>query len=197
MSAAERQLITSEQSAGFILLMGAVIALICANLPYTAKTYQAIVHHSSGIVLFHHTIGARFWVNEVLMCLFFFHIGLELKYNLVNGALKNRRVAAMPLYGAIGGMLVPALCFFIFNRTTAELKGWAIPTATDIAFALGALSRWLQYGFQLLQDTPKTSDISQDIAKMAPRYLKTLPAACSRDPCVASPQKKHSPLGGR
>ena len=140
MPATPRHAINNEQYAGFILLLGAVIALICANLPYTAVTYQAIVHHSSGIELFHHTIGARFWVNEVLMCLFFFHIGLELKYNLVNGALKNRRVAAMPLYGAIGGMLVPALCFFIFNRTAAELKGWAIPTATDIAFALGALS---------------------------------------------------------
>ena len=70
-----RHAINNEQYAGFILLLGAVIALICANLPYTAEPYQALVHHSSGIELFHHTIGARLRVNEVLMCLFFFHIG--------------------------------------------------------------------------------------------------------------------------
>ena len=74
------------------------------------------------------------------MCVFFFNIGLELKYNLVNGALKNKRVATMPFLGAIGGMLVPAACFIIFNTTPSELRGWAIPTATDIAFAIGALS---------------------------------------------------------
>lgn len=140
MSSTRSQSINNEQYAGLVLLLGAVVALLCANLPYTSATYRAIVHHNSGIVLFHHTIGARFWVNEVLMCLFFFHIGLELKYNLVNGALKNKRVAAMPLYGAIGGMLVPAFCFLVFNSTSAQIKGWAIPTATDIAFALGALS---------------------------------------------------------
>ena len=129
-----------ELTAGLVLLMSAIIALLFANIPSTAPLYKAIIHHNSGYELFHHPIGARFWVNEVAMCVFFFNIGLELKYHLVNGALKNRRVAAMPFLGAIGGMLVPAACFIIFNNTPSELRGWAIPTATDIAFAIGALS---------------------------------------------------------
>ena len=129
-----------ELTAGLVLLVSAIIALLFANIPSTASLYKAIIHHNSGYELFHHPIGARFWVNEVAMCVFFFNIGLELKYHLVNGALKNRRVAAMPFLGAIGGMLVPAACFIIFNNTPSELRGWAIPTATDIAFAIGALS---------------------------------------------------------
>ena len=128
-----------ELAAGIVLLISAIIALLFANIPSTASLYKAIIHHSSGYELFP-TIGARFWINEVAMCVFFFNIGLELKYNLVNGALKNKRVATMPFLGAIGGMLVPAACFIIFNNTPSELRGWAIPTATDIAFAIGALS---------------------------------------------------------
>ena len=124
-----------------LLMTTTVIALILANLPSTNVNYFALVNYTSGISLFHHDLGLRFVVNEILMCVFFFHIGLELKYSLCNGDLRQPQVATMPLYGAVGGMLVPMLCYLYFNFSTGgALRGWAIPTATDIAFALGVLA---------------------------------------------------------
>lgn len=126
---------------GVLLLVTTLIAMLLANFDTTAENYQHLVRYSTGVTMFHHDIGLRFVVNEVLMCLFFFNIGLELKYNLFNGELSDRKVAAMPFIGAIGGMIMPALIYVLCNQLNdGQLRGWAIPTATDIAFAIGVLS---------------------------------------------------------
>ena len=126
---------------GLLLMVTTLIALVLANIPATRSNYQALVHYTSGITLFHHDIGLRFFVNEFLMCLFFFHIGLELKYSLYNGDLSDRKIFMMPLLGAFGGMLVPAVIYLSLNQFEGGYsRGWAIPTATDIAFAIGVLS---------------------------------------------------------
>lgn len=81
------------------------------------------------------------WVNDGLMAVFFFTVGLELKREIINGELSNMRTAMLPVIGAIGGICIPGLIYYLFNRHHPEsLPGWAIPTATDIAFALGILS---------------------------------------------------------
>ena len=131
----------SEIIPGLLLMVTTLIALLLANIPSTRSSYQTLVHYSTGINLFHHDIGLRFFVNEFLMCLFFFHIGLELKYSLYNGDLSDRKIFMMPLLGAIGGMLLPAVLYMTINQADGgQYRGWAIPTATDIAFAIGVLS---------------------------------------------------------
>ena len=82
----------------------------------------------------------HFWINEGLMTVFFFVVGLEIKREILVGELDSYRKAALPLIAALGGMIVPAFIFFLFNPSGPEAKGWGIPMATDIAFTLGALT---------------------------------------------------------
>ena len=130
------------ETAGGILLMGAaVLALIMANTPLNAY-YTLLISTPVEI-----RIGALeiakpllLWINDGLMALFFFLVGLELKREIVEGELSDPKNIVLPGVGAIGGMLVPALIYVWFNYDDpAALKGWAIPAATDIAFALGIL----------------------------------------------------------
>ena len=131
-----------ESAGGIILMIAAVLALICANTPL--ETYYALILDTPVEV----RVGALevakpllLWINDGLMALFFFLVGLELKRELVEGELSDKRNIILPGVGAIGGMLVPALIYAYFNyNDPAAMKGWAIPAATDIAFALGVLS---------------------------------------------------------
>ncbi len=131
-----------ESSAGILLMVATVVALIFANTPL-ATFYTLLIDTPVEL-----RIGALeiakpllLWINDGLMAVFFFLIGLELKRELVEGELSDRKNVILPGIGAIGGMLVPALIYAFFNADDPDaLKGWAIPAATDIAFALGILS---------------------------------------------------------
>jgi len=131
-----------ESSGGIVLMIAALAALVLANTPL-ASIYALLIDVPIEI-----RIGALeiakpllLWINDGLMAIFFFLVGLELKRELIEGELSNRRNIILPGVGAIGGMLVPALIYAYFNAGDATaMKGWAIPAATDIAFALGILS---------------------------------------------------------
>jgi Na+:H+ antiporter, NhaA family len=123
----------SEKSSGLILLICTAISLLLANSSLQ-ETYFSLLHLSiAGNTLTH-------WVNEGLMSIFFLLIGLELERELYNGELSNKKNALLPLAGALGGMIVPALIYLFFNFNTPLQSGAGIPMATDIAFALGILS---------------------------------------------------------
>ena len=131
-----------ETSGGIILMVAALAALVLANTPLTS--YYALLIDTPVEI----RIGALeiakpllLWINDGLMAVFFFLVGLELKRELIEGELSNRKNIILPGVGAIGGMLIPALIYTYFNAGDAmAMKGWAIPAATDIAFALGILS---------------------------------------------------------
>ena len=131
------------EAAGGLFLMGtAVLALVVANSPLSVY-YAALLDIPLEIRI--GTFGIAkpllLWINDGLMAVFFFLVGMELKREVVEGQLSSLRKASLPAYAAIGGMLVPAAFYAAFNwGDTDAMRGWAIPTATDIAFALGVLS---------------------------------------------------------
>lgn len=126
--------------AGFLLLGSAVIALLWSNLDgegYAHFWHQQLAITFAGITLSHSLVH---WVNDGIMTIFFFTVGLEIKRELLVGGLSDPRRAALPVAAAVGGMVVPALIYFYFNQGTDSLSGWGIPMATDIAFSLAVLS---------------------------------------------------------
>jgi NhaA family Na+:H+ antiporter len=131
-----------ETAGGIILMFAAALALVFANTPL--QSYYALFLDTPveiRIGAFEIAKPLLLWINDGLMAVFFFLIGLELKRELIEGELSDRRNIILPGIGAIGGMAVPALIYTYFNITdTTAMKGWAIPAATDIAFALGVLS---------------------------------------------------------
>jgi Na+:H+ antiporter, NhaA family len=131
----------SEAKGGFILFAAAVIAIIVANSPFGAS-YFALKQVPISLNVGDWAISKDLtsWVKDLLMAFFFLLVGLEIKREIVQGELSNPRRAALTIVAAIGGMLVPALIYFFFNRGTDGIAGWGIPMATDIAFALGVLS---------------------------------------------------------
>jgi NhaA family Na+:H+ antiporter len=131
-----------ETSGGIILMIAAVFAMIIANTPL-ATAYDAILgtYIKVGIGSFEIAKPAILWINDGLMAIFFFLVGLEIKREVLVGELSSFDKAILPIIAAIGGMAVPGLIFAFINWGTPEnLNGWAIPTATDIAFALGILA---------------------------------------------------------
>ena len=131
-----------ETSGGIVLMIAAVFAMIIANTPL-ATAYDAILgtYIKVGIGSFEIAKPAILWINDGLMAIFFFLVGLEIKREVLVGELSSFDKAILPIMAAIGGMAVPGLIFAIINWGTPEnLNGWAIPTATDIAFALGILA---------------------------------------------------------
>jgi NhaA family Na+:H+ antiporter len=130
-----------EASGGLLLAAAAVIALFWANSPWS-ESYRDLWATELTIDLGAHVIteDLRHWINDGLMTLFFFVIGLEIKQELTNGQLTKLRDAAVPAAGALGGMVVPALLFAAFNIGGDGSGGWGIPMATDVAFALGVLA---------------------------------------------------------
>ena len=131
-----------ESAAGIILLFAAVLAVVLANSPL--QSYYALLLDTPVEIRIGTLEIAKpllLWVNDGLMAVIFFLIGLELKRELIEGELSDRRNIILPGVGAIGGMAVPALIYIYFNMgNSASMQGWAIPAATDIAFALGVLS---------------------------------------------------------
>lgn len=130
-----------QAAGGILILLVTVIALWCVNSGY-AGLYERlldlrVVIGSNG---YEFDKPLHFWINEGLMSLFFFVVGLEIKREILVGELTSYRKAALPLIAALGGMIVPASIYFLFNPSGPAAKGWAIPMATDIAFTLGALT---------------------------------------------------------
>ena len=138
-----RAFIASESAGGIILIVAAALALAIANsplLPDYQKLLSTPVAFSAGSLV---AIDKPLllWINDGLMALFFFLIGLEVKREIVTGQLRSWKQASLPIIAAIGGMAIPALIYVGFNLNSPEsIGGWAIPAATDIAFALGILS---------------------------------------------------------
>jgi len=130
-----------EASGGLLLVAAAVAALVWANSPWSAGYHQLWATELT-VDLGGHAIteDLRHWINDGLMTLFFFVIGLEIKQELTNGQLTTRRDAAIPAAGAIGGMVVPAALYLALNVGGDGAAGWGIPMATDVAFALGVLA---------------------------------------------------------
>lgn len=132
-------------SGGILLLICTIIALVIANLPFAEsyfhfwETELTLIDFEEGISL-HLTESLLHWVNDGLMVIFFFVVGLEIKREVLSGELANPRKAALPVAGAIGGMVFPALFYLIFNTGGVGASGWGIPMATDIAFTLGILT---------------------------------------------------------
>ena len=130
-----------ETVGGALLLAATVLAMLWANSPW-ASVYTAVRDASFGPASLHLHLTIGEWAADGLLAVFFFVAGLELKREFVAGDLRDPRRAALPVAGAIGGMVVPAVLFVLINLDTADgaLRGWAIPVATDIAFALAVLA---------------------------------------------------------
>ena len=131
-----------ESASGLVLLFAAILALIISNgnlSDYyfsTLETYITLGTKDFGLKL-----SVLHWINDVLMAIFFFFVSLEIKREFLQGELSNPKQAMLPIIGAVGGMVVPALFYILINYSnSATLNGWAIPSATDIAFSLGVLS---------------------------------------------------------
>ena len=134
--------IKHETSAGIVLLVMTILALIVSNSPLSAEYFDILGKYLSlGIGDFKLKLTVFHWINDALMAIFFLVVGLEIKREFLEGELSRPKQASLPIIAAIGGMLVPALIYVFFNYDTPEtLRGWAIPSATDIAFSIGVLS---------------------------------------------------------
>ncbi len=130
-----------EAAGGILLLAATVVALLWANSPW-AENYHEIWHTSFSIGLGRHVLSwsRHTWVNDGLMAIFFFLVGLEIKREVLIGELASLRQAAFPFLAALGGSLVPALLYLLVNGRSGHARGWGIPMATDIAFTLGVLA---------------------------------------------------------
>lgn len=139
--AAFREFFQTEVAGGVILLTCAIIALIWANSPW-GGSYEDLWSTSLSLGLGDLQVGRSLqgWIKDLLMAIFFFVVGLEIKREVLTGELASARRATLPVAAALGGAVVPAIIFIAFNAGTDGARGWGIPMATDIAFALGVLS---------------------------------------------------------
>ena len=131
----------AEAAGGVVVVLAALGALVWANSPWSGS-YVALWSTEIGarIGTFAFKLDLRHWVNDGLMTIFFFVVGLEIKREFVEGELREPRKAVAPVAGAIGGMVLPALIYVAWTGGTPEAKGWGIPMATDIALAVGLLT---------------------------------------------------------
>jgi len=127
----------SGQVGGFLLLICVAISLIIANTA-SKESFETFLASKLGFGAVNYSILA--WINDALMAIFFLLVGLEIKRELVEGELSSVKSAALPVIAALGGMLVPALIYTVFNKGTETAGGWGIPMATDIAFALAIIA---------------------------------------------------------
>ena len=129
---------------GVVLIICVIVAMILANLPATSEIYHHILHMELGLYidgeLFPRGMNIEKIVNDGLMVVFFFTVGLEIRREISDGELSTPKKAILPVVAAMGGMLIPALIYASFNAGTEVVHGWGIPTATDIAFAIGIMS---------------------------------------------------------
>ena len=131
-----------EAASGLILLISAIIALIVSNSSLSELYFNTLNNYLFvGVNNFGLKLSVLHWINDALMAIFFFFVTLEIKREFLQGELSSKKQAILPIVGAVGGMLVPALIYIIINFNTPNtLNGWAIPSATDIAFSIGILS---------------------------------------------------------
>lgn len=143
-----RNFLQAPWAGGIILIVCVVVAMLLANLPATAEAYKHILEMPFGITLGDQTFPALHgspmtvegFVNDALMVVFFFTVGLEIRREISHGQLSTPKKAILPVIAAVGGMVVPAVIFASVNMGTAVSGGWGIPTATDIAFAIAIMS---------------------------------------------------------
>lgn len=141
------RLVKNESFPGVLLIIFTALALLCQNTPFLSAIYENFLHLEIGINVSganeHSAIVSKslvHWINDGLIAIFFFCIGLELKYEILRGQLRDIKSVSLPIFGALGGMIFPALIFTSINsHDSFAMQGWAIPTATDIAFAVGIL----------------------------------------------------------
>ncbi len=136
-----QEFISHQQSAGFLIIGATILALVLGNLP-VHELIEKVWHTDAGIHVgtFNFQLSLHAWVNDGLMAIFFFMVGLEIKRELIDGALSSFKKASLPVAAALGGMIVPALIYAVFNfNNPATAHGWGVPMATDIAFALAVL----------------------------------------------------------
>ncbi len=131
-----------EAASGLVLLIASIIALIISNSIFSELYFNTLKQYLFiGINNFGLKLTVHHWINDLLMAIFFFFVTLEIKREFIQGELSNLKKALLPIIGAIGGMVIPALVYIVINFENSEtLNGWAIPSATDIAFSLGILS---------------------------------------------------------
>ena len=136
-----REFLATEASGGILLLAAAVVALAWANSPWSAS-YESLWHTDLTVNFGRYALEGdlHHWVNDALMVVFFFVVGLEIKHELVHGKLHDPRTAAMPALAALGGMVLPAALFLLVTAGGDGSRGWGIPMATDIAFAVGVVT---------------------------------------------------------
>lgn len=130
-----------ESSSGILLLLATILALVLANSPFS-ESYQSLWDYKIGFVTedFKLNKPLLLWINDGLMAIFFLLIGLEIKREFLIGELNSLKKVAFPLLGALGGIIIPVLFYFILNDNPETTKGWGgIPMATDIAFSLALL----------------------------------------------------------
>ena len=202
-----REFLATEAAGGAVLLLAAVAALAWANSPWHGG-YERLFDTEVVLGIGHWTLDLplRDWINDAAMTLFFLVVGLEIKRELVHGELRDIRAAAVPLIGAAGGMLVPALLYTAVNAGHPGARGWGVPVATDIAFAVGVLAvlgRRAPTGLKLLLLTLAVADDVGGIVVIAVAYaggvdlvwlllallalLATLPARRLGAPWVVAP----------
>lgn len=136
------KLVKNEAFGGILLLLATICALVFQNNGVLSHFYDEILRSEFIVGFRGHDLAKplQTWINDGLMVIFFFVVGLELKREVKEGALKEKSQIALPLIGALGGVITPAVVFWLFNHGHEfAIRGWAIPTATDIAFALGIL----------------------------------------------------------
>ena len=135
-----KNFIEKQTSVGLLLIFSALVAMIVANSPWSEayhSLWKQYIHIGFNDFMIRKNL--LHWINDGLMSMFFFLVGLELKREIMHGELSNIRGAILPIAAALGGMAVPAFIFFLFTQGTPAVSGWGIPMATDIAFALGIL----------------------------------------------------------
>ncbi|MFT3659981.1 MAG: Na+/H+ antiporter NhaA [Gordonia sp. (in: high G+C Gram-positive bacteria)] len=133
------EILRKETVGGFLLVGAAVLALIAANTPLRDR-YEDISHTVVGYAPWHLDLSIAHWAADGLLAIFFFLVGLELKREIVAGELRSLRTAMVPVTAAVGGVVVPALIYLAVNHDGPGAHGWAVPTATDIAFAVAVLA---------------------------------------------------------
>jgi NhaA family Na+:H+ antiporter len=135
------ELFNSEPITGVMLICCVVLAMLIANSA-AGPAFEGLLNTELGwnTSYVHLRYPVINWINDGLMALFFLYVGLEIKRELIEGELSSLKQASLPIFAAIGGMLVPAFIYYLFNRNSDTLSGWGIPMATDIAFAIAILS---------------------------------------------------------
>jgi len=175
-----QQFIQTESSSGLVLLASTAIALVWANMAPT--TYDATweTHASLRVGANALDMSLRHWINDGLMALFFLLVGLEIKRELLVGELSSPRKALLPVMAALGGMVAPALCYLALAGGTDAARGWGVPMATDIAFALGVLAllgRRVPTGLKVFLAALAIADDLGAVLVIAVFYTDTLQAS--------------------